>query len=236
MTIRPTTLALALAGLLLLPAFVFAGPAEAAPGARGAGLARALEARRINQVTFDAAPLPDVVRWLRVATGYNIVIRQAALLKAGIDPADVTTTLTLADVSAATVLRLVLEPHGLGFVVKDNLILITTRQDALGRPVTGLYAISHLTWTKTDFFAPDINLRPSDFVPAEEYEPERIDESDPLTTGDAVAELVRELVRPGDWDSEGWSIRATDRYLVIRAPREVHARIPGILARIAAMK
>jgi hypothetical protein len=237
MTLRTRLLpGLLLPLLLLVAAAVAPTPAAAAPVPRGEALARALEARRLSKVSFEATPLPDVVRWLRLATGWNIVVKQGALAKAGIDPADVVTTLTLEDVSVAQVLSLVLEPHGLGVVVRDNVIFVTTRQDALGRPVTHLYAISHLTWTKIDFIAPDIDLRPSDFVPADDFEPERVDENDPLTSGDAVAELVRELVRPGDWDSEGWSIRATDRYLVVRAPRSVHAEILRALRMIESLK
>jgi hypothetical protein len=211
-------------------------PAEAGPRARDAQLLHLLKSRRLGQVTFQEATLEEVVRWMRIATGQNVVIRHAPIAKAGIDLDAVRITLTLEDVTPWQVLRLVLEPHGLAATVDGNVLWITSHKDSLGRPVTRLYAISHITYQKRDFIAPDINLRPSDFVPAEEYEPEVIDERDPLTSGDAVADLLRDLVRPGEWDEEGWLLRATDRYLVVRCPASVHVEVERALVTIAALK
>ena len=41
---------------------------------------------------------------------------------------------------------------------------------------------------------------------------------------------------PGEWDNDGWAIRATDRYLVIRAPASVQAQVDRALAQIASLK
>ena len=229
---------------LLLPALFLgltallaaSGPAQAGPRSRAAALAGKLRTQKLENVRFQDASLDDVLRWLRVATGANFVVKRTALAKAGIEPSDVRTTLNLEKVTPATLLGLVLEPHDLAAQVKGNVVYVTTRVDALGRPVTRVYSISHITWTKTDFIAPDINLYPSNFTPIEEYEPERIVEDDPLNSGDAVAELLQDLVAPGEWDNDGWSIRATDRYLVVRAPKSVHAKVARGLAQIASLK
>ena len=154
---------------------------------------------------FEETSLQDFLKWVRVATGHNVVIRHRALAKAGIEPADIHVTLTLDNVTVATLLSLALDPHELATVVKGNIVYVTTRVDALGKPVTRLYPISHITWTKVDFIAPEINLNPSNFTPVEEYEPEVVVEDDPLDSGDDVAELLREIVAPGEWDNDGWS-------------------------------
>ncbi|MHC5011621.1 MAG: hypothetical protein ACYTG6_11850 [Planctomycetota bacterium] len=235
MTIRRSVLAAVLAlGLLGVPPLLL--DALAGPNARDAALLRSLETRRLSKVEFQDHSLQDVVKWLRIATGHNILVKQVPIAKAGIDVDDIRFTIQLQDVTAGQVLRLLLEPEGLAVQVKGNIVFVTTRQDALGRPITRLYGISHITYVKTDFIAPEINLRPSDFTPAEEYVPEEIVEDDPLTSGDAVADLVRELVSPEDWDNDGWSIRATDRYLVIRAPASVHAQVLRALDIIASLK
>lgn len=210
--------------------------APVAPKARQATLLRKLETRRLKNVRFEEVTLPDLVRWLRTATGQNFVIKHRALAKADIDPEDIRITLTLDDVTVATLLKLALEPYDLAAQVKGNVVYVTSRVDALGKPVTHLYWIAHITWTKVDFIAPEINLRPSDYAPADEYEPERIVEDDPLSSGDAVAELLQELVAPGEWDNEGWSVRATDRYLVVRAPKAIHAKVDRALGMIASLK
>jgi hypothetical protein len=227
--------------LALLVALVMAWPAavEARAGEserRQAALGHELRTRRLSHVAFEGLELRQVLQWLRVATGFNLVIKPVPLAQADIDVDEIVIDLELDDVTIAQVLDLVLEPHGLAWQVKGNVVYVTTYADALGRPVTRLFAISHITYTKTDFIAPDINLHPSDFTPVEEHEPERPVEDDPLTSGDAVAELVQELVFPGQWDEQGWTIRATDRYLVVRAPLVVQREVEKALALIASIK
>jgi hypothetical protein len=229
----PATLLLLLAAALLAASAL---PAAAGPSSRTAALAAKLRTQRLENVRFEDASLPNVLKWLRIATGSNFVLKRSALAKAGIDPDDIRSTLTLERVTPAVLLNLVLEPHDLTAVVKGNVVYVTTRVDALGKPVTRIYAISHITWTKTDFIAPDINLRPSNFTPMDDYESEVVVENDPLSTGDAVAELLQDLVAPGEWDNDGWAIRATDRYLVIRAPAAVQAKVDRALAQIASLK
>ena len=207
------------------------------PSAKDRGLLLALKSQRLASVQFEEAGLKDVVTWLRVATGKNILIRQHALAKAGVEWQDLTFTVELTNVSVLTFLSdVVARPHDMAVKVKGNIVFLTSKADAHGRPVTRMYAISHITWTKTDFIAPPINLNPSGFT-EEEYEPEVVVEDDPLNSGDAVAELVKEIVLPAAWaENDEWNIRASDRYLVIRAPAAVHARIPRALAIIASMK
>src|SRR5688572_3214679 len=140
---RPLLLAavLAFAPLLPLAATATAGDAE-----RAAVLARALETRRLKNVRFEATKLEDVLKFLRVATGFNFVVKRDVLAKAGVDVEQVKANLVLDDVSVATVLSLVLEPHGLVTKVERNVVFVTTKADALGKPVTVLHPISHITW------------------------------------------------------------------------------------------
>ena len=233
-------LALSLAVLLALPALVVAipsGDAEAAPSAKDIALVRTLKKQRLQKVQFKETDLKGVVKWLRVATGKNIVIKSVALAKADIDWEDIRYTVQLEDVKVWTFMEeIVAKPHGMALKVKGNIVFLTSKADSYGKPVTKLYAISHITWTKTDFYGPSINLNPSGFVD-EEYEPEKVVEDDPLNNGDAVAELLKELLLPAKWESnDDWAVRATDRYLVVRAPKAVHNLVPRTLDKIAAMK
>lgn len=222
----------------VLPAAT-SGPAEAAPRMRleGAALLRALERQRLSEVRFQDASLDGVVRWLRVATGQNIVVKTAVLAKADVDLEALRFNVELADISVANLLRVILQPHGLTAVVKQNIIFITTIQDSYGRPLTRMYGIAHITWQKTDFPAPSLDLRPSNFIPTEEYEPEVPVEDDPLTDAEAVIELLKQMVEPEGWAAnDDWTISGTRRYLLVRAPASVHRKIPRALAEIASMK
>lgn len=229
-----------LALALLLPAFAFgsAPRAQAAPSAKDIALVRSLKKQRLKEVSFKETDLKGIVKWLRVATSKNIVIKRAALSKADIEWEDLRYTVQLKDVSVWSFLDdILLKPHGMSLKVKGNILFLTSKADTYGKPVSRLYSISHITWIKIDFIGPDINLEPSGFTPVEEYEPEKIVEDDPLNNGEAVAELVKELLLPKAWEkNDDWAIRATDRYLVIRAPKAVHQLVHRTLQKIASMK
>jgi hypothetical protein len=226
---RHTVAALAAA---LLACSLAAPPAAAGPSEREAALAQSLRTRRISSVALEKASLDDVVRYLRVATGLNFHVRREVIAKAGIDLDALTFTLDLDDVTVASLLELVLRPHGLAAVVRGNIVHVTTKADALGPPVSRLYAISHLTWRLTDFVAPSLDLHPSGYTPPEEdSEVVREDGFD----ADQIATLVREQV-PVDWSQEGWGISVNARFLVVRAPRSVQAQVAAALARIEAFR
>jgi hypothetical protein len=214
-----------------------AATSSASPLAKDLALVTELKHQRLTRIEFKDSGLKDIVKWMRVATSKNILIKQAQLAKAGVEWEGLTWTVELEKVSAWNFLsEVICKPHGMALKVKGNIVFITSKGDSYGKPVTKLYGISHITWTKTDFIAPEINLQPSGFV-GEEYEPEVVVEDDPLNSGDAVMELIKEIVLPAAWEeNDGWNIRATDRYLVIRAPLDVHRKIPRALAIIASMK
>lgn len=240
MPVRPSPRGLLLALPLTLAVLVGAGVAPraavAAPSAaRAAALAQRLATTRLKNVVWKDLALKDVVTWLRTATGINFFVNQAALAKENIDASALSFTVELADVSVQSLLSVLLEPHGMAVRLHDNIVFLTTKADSYGRLVTRVYGVSHITWQKIDFIAPDIHLNPSGAT-GDDYEPEVVRDDDPLTTGDAVAEVLKEIVSPGEWGTEGWNIRSTRQYLVIRAPLSVHARIPRALDVIASMK
>lgn len=229
----PTTLAVLL--LLAMPAFLVR-TAEAGPSKETIALAKKLETTILEKVQFEDHKLKDVVTWLRTATSLNFYVKEAKITKAGVELDDVTFTATLEKVSIAQVLDLMLEPHELAVKVGGNVVYITTKKDAWGKPKTKMYGISHITWTKRDFIAPPISLNPSGDL-FDDYEPEVVVEDDPLDNGDAVIELIKELLGPEVWDeNDEWSISGTDRYLVVKAPKSIHAKIPRILNLISTMK
>jgi hypothetical protein len=223
-----------IAAALLLPLSA-PGASAADPTVRGFALAQAMKTRRLHGVSFDKTKLEDVLAYLRVATGWNYVVKRAPILKAGVDLDAVLVTLTLDDVSVATVLEIALEPSGLVAAVEGNIVYITTKADALGKPVLRLYAITHITFTITDFHGPDINLHPSGYTPVEEVVEEVPRDDDPLTDPAKVVELVKEIV-DAPWDTEGWAISATKQILTVKAPRDIQRQVALALREIGSMK
>lgn len=222
---------------LLLMAAPLATEADAGTRAqRTKALVQRLKTQRIANLKFEDTKLTDVVKWLRVATSHNFVFRRGAISKADIDLESITIRLKLRDVTVAQVLDLCLRPHELAAVVKDNIVFITTKADSYGKLRTKLYGISHITYTKRDFIAPELSLRTDGQAGLEEYEPEVEVENDPLNNGDAVADLLRRLLDPEGWENNDWEITATDRHLSVRAPLHIHRQIPKVLEQIASVK
>lgn len=215
-----------------------ADPASASPSrgeaAKDAALAAAVRTRRLPEVVWSDVALDPAVAWLRVATGWNFHVRRPTLEKAGVELAALRFSCRLEDVTVAAVLRLLFEPHGIVWTVKGNVVHLTTKADAMGKPYLVIHAIGHLTWTKTNFRGPRIDLLPSGFAdddaPAEEE-----DESDPFRDPQHVVDLVKQMVE-APWGEPGWSIAATKVYLTVRAPRSVQAEVALALARMAALK
>ena len=131
--------------LITLPAI--APPAEAGPSTarRTAALVAKIRKQRLGKVEFKDAELKDVIKWLRVATGHNYVIKQAQLVKADISLDDIRYTFSMTDVSVPSFLSMVLKPHGMSAVVKGNVIYITSKRDSYGKLLTRMYSISHIT-------------------------------------------------------------------------------------------
>ena len=96
-----------------------------------------LKTRRVS-VDFDKASLKQFVDYIRAATGINIVVMRHRIEKDGGDPDSLEITLKVNDVRVIDVLRLVVETHeGMGLAVKGNVLLVTSKKHARGKPVRG---------------------------------------------------------------------------------------------------
>jgi len=217
---------------LLLPLLVLAAPSardserinvedhEAAPP-----ILRALRTKRLS-VRFDEAPLADVVRFLATATGINAMLAPALQDRKDELPK---ISLRLVGVTAANALRTVLEVTDLGAVVRHGVLMITTREDARGKPVLRLYYIADLTQRLRDFPGPELGLPtanreaapPADTASREVF-------SDP----EALKELVTKSTGAETWQQPGISIAATTRVLIVRQYAEVHREIARLLGEL----
>ena len=223
-------------GGLEAPAVGFVRGASAGPlERRSAELLEGLALRRLSEVRLENASLEDVLTWLRTATGWNYVVKRAVVQKAGIDLAAIRVNLELHDVTVGLVLDFVLGHHGLVAKVEGNIVFVTTRADALGKPIFRLYDVRPLTWQKIDFVGPDLDLLPSGFDAGEAAPKEVPVEDDPFLDPQHIVDLVKEMV-PGEWEAEGWSITATKTYLAVKAPRLVQRRVALAVAQMVAMK
>ncbi|MHC4937895.1 MAG: hypothetical protein ACYTHK_02885 [Planctomycetota bacterium] len=216
--------ALALIGLL-------AAPGTAAPSS-ARELVNLLSTRRIS-VDFKGASLNDVVKYIQAATGINIVVRKHKIEKAGGDVDAYEFDMRVRNVTVLDFLKLAFEPQELGLAVRKNVLLITSKQDARGKPVLRMYDISHLLVQIRDFPAPDINVYPSNMEPPEPPEPE-IHQA--VESADEVAELLRNFIGEGTWEDEGVALHVFRRHLFIRQYPSTHRKIARFLLQLNALR
>lgn len=87
------------------------------------------ERLRPNGLDFTDTPLEEVVNLLQEEYGIPIQIENTALKKAGLDPEE-SVTVNIHNVSLKAALKLMLEQHGLVYVVRDEVLHITTPEAA----------------------------------------------------------------------------------------------------------
>ncbi len=116
----------------------------------------------LPNTVMHAVPMRDAVQYLRNMTGANIFVNWNALEGAGI--ANITPiTLHLRNVSMRKILSVMLEEAspsaGLVDYVSQNVLTITTRQEANTHLVTNVYPVGDLVMTVPNFTAPTFNLQ-----------------------------------------------------------------------------
>ena len=116
----------------------------------------------LPNTVMHAVPMRDAVQYLRNMTGANIFVNWNALQGAGI--ANITPmTLHLRNVSMRKILSVMLQEASPGAALVDyvsqNVLTITTRQEANTHLITKVYPVGDLVMTVPNFTAPTFNLQ-----------------------------------------------------------------------------
>ncbi len=141
MSQRLSLLAAALCAAVLL----WAGPKWCA-GAERPSAEQKIEAAlgSPTQLQFIETPLQDVVDFLKHHHKIEIQIDRKALDDVGLDPSNVPITKHFKDLSLRSALRLTLRDLDLTYLVEDEVLLITTPEEAGSRLTTKLYPVADL--------------------------------------------------------------------------------------------
>jgi len=210
---------------------LLATPASSGPDRRVQNLVNVLQTRRIS-VNFDKASLSQFVKFIRLSTGVNIVVRKNRIDKDGGDADAIEISLKAQDVRVLDVLRLGLVTQGLGLVAKGNILIITSKKDARGKPVLVIYSVADMLIALRDFPAPDMNVYGSNMEPPEPPEPE-VQQN--IESSDELAEMVRQFTGRDTWDDEGVNIHVFRKHLFIRTYPSVHREVQRFLNAVRGM-
>ncbi|MGQ0613256.1 MAG: hypothetical protein ACT4PV_05910 [Planctomycetaceae bacterium] len=214
-------------GCLLL-ACAAASPAPPEPAR---SLALKLQEVRLS-LKLEKATLEEFVKYCRTVAGINIVVNRG-LIEKQFDPDALVIDLEVTNARLVDALKLALEPHGLALKIEGNILFITTKKDARGKPVLVVYDVSELLMAIRDFPAPDINVYPSSYEPPDPPEPEI---HVAVQSSEELAEMVRQFTGAETWEDEGVRITPFRRHLFIRQYPQVHREIAGFLNQVRSLR
>lgn len=186
-------------------------PTFSSPAARAAELRihAALDAEvDVREWQFVERPLSEVVDKIRDAMQVAVDIDTKTLEDAGIDPVELITFRSQGGTVRSSLRRL-LQPVDLTWIVRDECLMLTTREQAQEALTTRLY--------------------PPPFGYG----------SNPLTVGlDPLIAVIRSAIDPPTWDIEGGpgSIRPLDdpELLIVTQTEEVHGQIASLMRELHA--
>ncbi len=165
------------------------------------------------EIAFNDAPLADVIAYLREVFNVAIVIDRRALDDVGLG-SDTPVTVSLKGISLRSALRLILGELDLTYVVRDEVLKITTPEEAENELDTRLYDVADLAY---------------------EGKPPVL-ERESKSRFTMVLDMISSTIAPDTWGEVGGAGSMTPydpwRMVAISQTDEVHAQIEALLATI----
>ena len=208
--------------------------AQVAPsqGPRNAAEMRLVLARTLPNVELDEVALDDALDFLRDVTAANIVVDWDELELMGVDRST-PVSLRLGQVRVRQLLTLMLQQagDGLAFYAEDNVVYVTTQDEADRNLVTLVYPVQDLLMVVPDF-VPDFDFGGggggggggglgggNGGGGGGDGQSENVEER-----AEELMQLIRDTIRPEIWRENGGpaSIRYFRGSLIVTAPLDVH--------------
>lgn len=173
---------------------------------------RARLVEEVGMIGFQKTSLEDVADLIAEKTGVPIQIDRRALEDVGVD-SKTRLSATLGGETLAQALRRVLRPLDLSWTLRDEVVLITTPEEAESALITKLYPVR-------------------DLVLDEDYDPR-----DPLALDFTLIDVIESTVDAETWDRVGGagSVESMSHpvvVLVISQTEQTHEKVAGLLAQL----
>lgn len=237
--IRMLTLACVVAGTMATSV----SPAPAATDSR-----RALF-MTVSELNVDGVGVGKAIDYLRDVTGTNIVVNWKTLEAVGVDK---TTPISLSvrELPLRKMLQLVLDQaspnSALVYSVDENVIQVTTQEEADKQMFTKVYVVDDLVMAPRRSSPPSLNLgsntrqgtggggsssggQSGGVFGQDSNSQQDQNQQTAQQRGDELVTLIREVVRPAIWRENGGTaaIRYFSGKLIVTAPLSVHEAIGG---------
>src|SRR5262249_49752962 len=134
---------------------------------------------------------------LQSKTGLNLIVDEKTLEKDKV-PAPPGVTLRLKGVTVQTVLRRILNDVGMGYILEDDILTVTSEKAARETLVRRVYPVADLVSTKKEprGTLPGMKGMGGPRMPGGQIE--MIEE----TEGDTLVRIIRRTVEPGTWSPD----------------------------------
>jgi hypothetical protein len=165
-----------------------------------------------TELNFTESPLQEVVDYLKEQHGIEIKIDNMGLQDVGID-ASSPVTVSLKGVTLRSALNIMLRELSLTWIIEDEVLMITTPEEADMRLETKVYDVADLVVCRDDH--------------------DRLWED-----YDALVEIITSTIKPTTWSETGGpgdikgSSLGTAKVLVVSQTRYMHEEIAGLLKNI----
>jgi len=201
--------------------------------------------RDITEVNFNQQPLKEALIYLEELHNFKIILDLPTLTDAGLTGEE-SVNIVAAGISLNSMLNMMLKPLQLDYVIKNEMMVITTCEKAEDFFETRVYSLRHLPEltpqelleTITATVAPDRWERPLEVTVASQSEVTLSDNSDLKVSVQAVPptkDAKTALIPPTGGGSSQvplGSIRVTGKALVIRQTQRIHVEIVELLEQL----
>ena len=162
-------------------------------------------------LAIENCPLAEAIKQLASLGDFNIVLDNAGLEDEGLTLKE-PVSIRVASVRLKSALTLLLEPLNLDYVLKNEVLLVTSRSRAAGRATVATYAVA-------DLLHPDVSV---------------------VAELNGLCELDQQMIDPNSWGPVGGAgqIKANESTasLVVRQTQANHASIRELLETMRTLK
>lgn len=174
---------------------------------------------------FPGTPLPEVIDFLREATGLNFFIDKSVE-----DPAGKQIQIKVENISVDSLLKYILPPHNLTYFVEGGMVIISSQAAYEARKVKlEIYDVQDLTYRMPDLPGKEIGLTEEGVQLVETPA-----EAQPQFGGEDLVQLIKDTIDKNSWEQEGRSISFQNGLLITKTTAETHARVRKFLSELRA--
>lgn len=196
-----------------------------------------LETQRITVDFSNGETLDGAVQQIKEAIRYDIHV-SPTVRDAHAQP-DI--TLRLQNVSAKSVMKILLGDKGLTMVYRKGVLVIVDRKEVEARTVTRVYDVRDLLYTIKPFPGPKVELVPPDSAGGTALSGAIFDiedEGEGAITQDFLTEIVKNMTPEGKWDenADKVNISLVNNLLVVTQTEKVQEDVGKLLNLIRQFK